>query len=217
MTIRQIVVGVAPDLVLTDLSMGLANDFYVYQYLRSRDSKHGPAGSPYYIGKGKGRRAFSMQDRTALVPPNKKNIVIVSAGMSETDAFQLEMLLINLHGRIDLQEGHLRNRTDGGDGPSGWVPCEETRKKMSEKAHKRWADLTGAERLELSEARKAGWATLTKEGKRDLCEGRKKRWAGLDEEVKGERRKKQSIAHKVRWANLAEVRKRELTEAGRQR
>jgi hypothetical protein len=43
--------------------------------------------------------------------------------------------MIAVFGRKDLGTGILHNRTDGGDGSSGWVPSEETKRKISE-AHK---------------------------------------------------------------------------------
>jgi NUMOD3 motif len=103
--------------------------FYVYAYLRTRASKNGAAGTPYYIGKGTATRAYKAHD-TIPVPKDKNSIVFLSWHMTEADSFQAEMLLIHLHGRIDLGTGCLRNRTDGGDGPSGLVHTEETRNKM---------------------------------------------------------------------------------------
>ena len=40
--------------------------------------------------------------------------------------------MIAVFGRKDLGTGILHNRTDGGEGSSGWVPSEETRRKISE-------------------------------------------------------------------------------------
>ena len=47
----------------------------------------------------------------------------------------MEKQLIKFHGRIDLGTGCLRNKTDGGEGPSGAVRTAETRAKVSA-AHK---------------------------------------------------------------------------------
>jgi hypothetical protein len=106
-------------------------DFYVYGYVRSNGSEHGPAGSFYYIGKGKGHRKYQTKNRNVPVPNNPQNIITFSEGMHESDALQSEMLLIHLFGRIDNCTGCLRNLTDGGDGLSGWVPSDETKAKMS--------------------------------------------------------------------------------------
>ena len=77
-------------------SMEPENTFYVYKYLRPEADEYGPAGSPNYIGKGKGTRAFSKPNskkhNSVPVPEDKKNISIVSTGMSEVDAFQAEVL-----------------------------------------------------------------------------------------------------------------------------
>ena len=34
------------------------NIYYVYQYLREKDSKTAPAGTPYYVGKGHKERGM---------------------------------------------------------------------------------------------------------------------------------------------------------------
>lgn len=96
------------------------NIFYVYMYLRARDSANGKAGTPYYVGKGKGDRAVS---RNHLAPPpvDPRCIVYPAKDMAEKDALQAEMLLIHLYGRIDVGTGCLRNRTDGGEGTSGAI------------------------------------------------------------------------------------------------
>lgn len=112
--------------------------FYVYTYLRERRSIHGSHKSPYYIGKGIGYRAWIETGRNIRRPENHKYIKIVASGMSEKDAFQLEMMLIFLYGRIDLSTGCLQNMTDGGEGNSN--RSEEQRRRCSEAQKARWAN-----------------------------------------------------------------------------
>ena len=96
--------------------------FYTYAYLR-RD------GTPYYVGKGSGRRAFDKNKHCVKVPP-KERILFLKTGLTEKEAFKHEIYMIAVFGRKDLGTGILRNLTGGGEGPSN--PCEEVRKKMRE-------------------------------------------------------------------------------------
>ena len=52
--------------------------------------------------------------------------------MNEADALQCEMFKIYLYGRIDIGTGILRNKTNGDEGGHGYIPSEESKKKMSE-------------------------------------------------------------------------------------
>jgi len=97
--------------------------FYVYQYLRED-------GTPYYIGKGKDRRAWDKHPNIRL-PKNKSNIIIISDNLTESQAFDLEKELIAKYGRKNNNTGILRNKTDGGEGVSGKIVTKEMRQHLS--------------------------------------------------------------------------------------
>jgi hypothetical protein len=108
--------------------------FYVYMWLRSKDSKHGPRLSPYYVGKGAKLRAFDARRRGAKPPKDQSYIVFVQEGLTEQEALALEQYCIALYGRIDNGTGILRNLTNGGEGVSGFKFSEELRQRLS-KSH----------------------------------------------------------------------------------
>jgi len=99
------------------------NIYYVYAYLRTD-------GTPYYVGKGCGNRAYDY-NHTVKPPRDKSKIVFLAENLSEREAFDLEIASIAQHGRRDLGTGILHNRTNGGEGASGRKITEETRQKMS--------------------------------------------------------------------------------------
>ena len=88
--------------------------FYVYIHRRATD------GQPFYVGKGKGKRARSKRDRSDwwhfVVKKYGYQVEIVASGLQEWYACELERELISLYGRRDLGDGPLVNLTDGGDG-----------------------------------------------------------------------------------------------------
>src|ERR1019366_3979419 len=112
------------------MSFIIANHFYVYCYLRSKISQAAESGTPYYVGKGKGRRCFKPHLYTH-VPKDKLNIIFVAEGLSEKTAQDLEIIHIKFCRRKDINTGILLNRTDGGEGSSGCKPSEATKKKLS--------------------------------------------------------------------------------------
>ena len=84
------------------------NIYYVYAYIRKD-------GSPYYIGKGKGSRAFSKQ-HSVSVPKDRSKIVFINTKLTEQESLDIEIEYIRILGRKDNKSGILYNRTDGGDG-----------------------------------------------------------------------------------------------------
>lgn len=108
----------------------MSNNFYIYAYIRSKDSATAMAGTPYYIGKGCKNRMFK-KHISAKTPDDRSLIVILENNLTEVGALALERRYIKWYGRKDLGTGVLNNLTDGGEGTSGWKASEETKKKMS--------------------------------------------------------------------------------------
>jgi hypothetical protein len=112
---------------------------YVYIYY---DPRKTPI-EPIYVGKGKGKRMSFHKNRAQNPILKRKLDKIKDLGLepiiekfidniSDEEALKIEIELITKYGRIDLNTGPLCNLTEGGDGTSGRIASEETKKLWSE-------------------------------------------------------------------------------------
>jgi len=100
------------------------NRFYTYAYLREDRT-------PYYIGKGCGRRICDSKGRPCKKPADISRIIFLKQNLTEEEAFKHEIYMITVFGRKDLETGILHNKSDGGEGSKGYNHTEEAKKKIT--------------------------------------------------------------------------------------
>ena len=163
--------------------------YYTYAYLREDKT-------PYYIGKGTGKRIYSTNKR--IKPPkDKSRIIFLKQNLTEEEAFKHEVYMIDVFGRKDLGTGILVNMPTGGEGASGWVPSEENKKNISD-AKKNPSEET---RRKISDAKKNP-SEKTRKKMSDVQKGKI-----LTEET----RRKISVANKDKI--LSEEHKKKISDA----
>ena len=130
--------------------------FYVYVYLDPTKPGNYVYGEysfdyePFYVGKGKNGRAYAHLEEGRLNKAENRlfsnkikkikhmcghnpHILIYKDHMDELDALNLEKDIVTNIGRRDKKIGPLCNLTDAGDGVSGLIISEQSKKIMSEK------------------------------------------------------------------------------------
>lgn len=81
------------------------HDFYTYAYLDENFT-------PYYIGKGRGARAYSRMHSVALPP--EERILMLKQNLTERQALDHERYMIYIYGRKNKDGGILENKLISG-------------------------------------------------------------------------------------------------------
>ena len=132
-------------------------------------------GHTYYVGQGNYRRPYRShpyrghKENPCIKPTDKNQIVIIKKNLTEQEAKDLEIELIAKHGRLDLGEGYLLNKTDGGEGVNGYIFSEENKRKLSEAL--KGKTRSEETKIKISEAHKG--KSLSEEHRRKLSEAHK--------------------------------------------
>ena len=128
---------------------------YVYALIDPRTEK------PFYIGKGSrddrpkrhfgealsGGTSIKCNVINKIIKLGKDIKIIKSDKLSDEEAFEIEIMLIEEFGRRDNQTGCLTNMTDGGEGTIGWKHTEESLSNLSKAMKGREVTEENKERL----------------------------------------------------------------------
>ena len=111
---------------------------YTYAYLRED-------GTPYYIGKGSGRRAYRFHERRGgkcvPVPQDKNRILILKHFETDEAAHKHEEYMIDVYGR-EIDGGILLNLAIGGISRAIYTD-EERRQRSKDRAHHNYHNKPG--------------------------------------------------------------------------
>jgi hypothetical protein len=107
-------------------------EYYTYAYLREDRT-------PYYIGKGKGKRWYYKYGKNCKPPRDRSRIIKLKQNLTQEEAFKHEVYMIAVFGKKCDGTGILMNIADGGNAPpvlrgeNHPMKKEENRRKVSEK------------------------------------------------------------------------------------
>ena len=146
--------------------------FYVYIHKK-------PDGTPFYVGKGTGNRAYQFSKRTQwhkniVAKYGRHNIIVEIVNcVNESQAFDLEKIYIKQfkHSGVCLV-----NLTDGGEGHSGYKQTQQTKDKRAAKLKAFYATDAGQQVNQKLNAHRTGRIN-TKETKlkmSNVAKGKKK-------------------------------------------
>lgn len=147
-------------------------DFYVYAHRKAT------TGEIFYVGKGCGKRAWSLRRSNHWKNIVRKHGVVVEVvqdGLQEWAAFEMEVELIAFYGRKDCGFGSLVNLSDGGVGGATVLVNDGFRNLIGRASKATWAKKNAADR--------ASWVKAIVESRRDpsvalkTSESLKKSWA----------------------------------------
>lgn len=128
----------------------MTGEFYVYHHRRGDD------GRVFYVGKGRGNRAFQTKSRNRrwkfIAAKHGFTVEVVAGGLSEQQAFAFEKSEIARIGRSNLC-----NNSDGGEGPAGATHSEEACEHKSGFMRSVW-DASPDRKAAVSNAFRSRWA-----------------------------------------------------------
>jgi hypothetical protein len=110
------------------------NIYYVYRHYKKDTNE------VFYIGRSKTKnfkRAYQFQCRQRNIDWCKVyeeygvDADILCCNMSDDDSAELEEFIISIYGRVDLNEGNLTNKCNGGKTSKGMIRSEEYRANQS--------------------------------------------------------------------------------------
>jgi len=112
-----------------------------YAYVHSDQN-----GKPFYVGKGKGKRAWSRRARNKwwkkIVEKRGLQVKFLVKNVDEELAFLCEQEAISV---FKMRGEVLCNMTDGGEGSSGYVQTEQAKEKLRvEKSGKKRPEISGS-------------------------------------------------------------------------